>query len=211
MIESRANRQQEAQNATIDLSEDDRFALQRMLRFLYTGDYFELYKQELQNALDSPGSQKFTLDTPATSTDPNPPTATTHDSINTPSSLPSLKRKRGDDSKQVERRHKSKKRTATAALNNALVYALAEKYDIKDLKDASQKKFAALCLNGRWYDDDILATMRTVYSTTLAGDRGLRDSILTVYSRNHSQLLQNPGLPTLLTEDSELALDVLKT
>ncbi|KAL8960478.1 MAG: hypothetical protein Q9183_005458 [Haloplaca sp. 2 TL-2023] len=202
----------EAQNATIDLSEDDPQALKRMLRFLYTANYRELDEADLrEEALQSPVSLTRTPNTSATPSNPKTPTTSTHKSTISPSPLPSLKRKRVDDNKSVDTTHESKKRTATAALNNALVYALAEKYNIKDLKDVSRTKFAARALNGSWNGTDILTTINTVYSTTPAGDRGLRDSILSVYARNHSRLLQNPELPTLLTKDSELALDVLKT
>ncbi|KAL8969499.1 MAG: hypothetical protein Q9183_001970, partial [Haloplaca sp. 2 TL-2023] len=138
----------EAQNATIDLSEDDPQALQRMFRFLYTADYNELDEADPQEkALHRPGSQTLTPNTSTAPSNPKAPTINTPNSTISPSSLPSLKRKRADGNQKTDTTHESQKRTATAALNNALVYALAEKYNIQDLKGVSRTKFAARALN----------------------------------------------------------------
>lgn len=58
-------------------------------------------------------------------------------------------------------------------LNNVLVYALADKYDIPELKELAKRKFHALMEN-EWTSMEFQAVTDAVFETTLSQDTSLR-------------------------------------
>ncbi|KAL8635557.1 MAG: hypothetical protein Q9226_009345, partial [Calogaya cf. arnoldii] len=114
---------QEAHKAKIDISDDDLPSLQRMLKFLYTTGYND-EDEPLGNKGEATRSGKTEHN--ALSRDHQKPVSTT------PSSNPREAEKGDKDDAQT------KKIDATTRLNNVLVYALADKYDIPLLKDLAK-------------------------------------------------------------------------
>lgn len=97
---------------------------------------------------------------------------------------------------------------ASAPLNNVLVYALAEKYDIKPLKELARCKFE-IRSSESWHDSDILHILKEIYRTTPAADRGLRDIIINVCSRYMDDLMVRGEFRQILNDDASLAFEML--
>lgn len=59
-------------------------------------------------------------------------------------------------------------------MNNALVYALANKYDVPNMKFMAKDKFTSFTKDVGWPCKDFIETVNTVYRTTPDDDNGLR-------------------------------------
>lgn len=96
-------------------------------------------------------------------------------------------------------------------LVDAKVYAMADKYDISDLKHLAQEKFAA-ALNAGWDIVSFPDVVETVYTTTLASDRGLRDNLAPVFLEHKAELRGHEGFMGLVKSklaDGEFSVDVI--
>ncbi|KAL8700684.1 MAG: hypothetical protein Q9201_005313 [Fulgogasparrea decipioides] len=193
--------QQEAQSGKIDLSEDDPQALERMLVYLYTADYDDVDQSDAEGK-DDAADAADAADTASTSAEDDYAFAQSPTELST--SPIGQKRKRCE-----EEIHQSREATASARLNNVLVYALADKYDIQALKELSRVKFEAR-LGEEWDGDDVLTLLKVIYQSTPSDDRELRGIILKVYSRHKDELMVNPRFPEILGTDGLLAFDVLR-
>ncbi|KAL8896810.1 MAG: hypothetical protein Q9207_007527 [Kuettlingeria erythrocarpa] len=176
----------EAHENRIDLSDDDPAALQRMLTYLYTLEYDD--EDPVDDSEENGSSEAVTLNAIAENrqgeADP------------TPNNL--------DEPPQVN---------VSALLNNVLVYALAEKYDIQPLKDLAHQKFATRSMFA-WEDDKLVAVAKMVYNTTPTTDRGLRIMIALsccdYIDQSSGDFLESSKLEQLCTKDGALTFDILK-
>ena len=75
-------------------------------------------------------------------------------------------------------------------MNNVLVYAVAEKYDIPDLKELAQVKFQSLAWS-KWPHEDFYALTEMVFSTTPDTDMGLRQTVLDLCGEHFQDILKN--------------------
>ena len=75
-------------------------------------------------------------------------------------------------------------------MSNVLVYAVAEKYDIPDLKALAKRKFQDVA-ESKWPLDDFHAVAEAVFSTTPDGDMGLRQTILDVCEEHFQEILRD--------------------
>ena len=75
-------------------------------------------------------------------------------------------------------------------MNNVLVYAVAEKYDIPDLKDLAKTKFQNLAWS-KWPHDHFYALAEAVFSTTPDTDMGLRQIVLDLCEQHFQDILKN--------------------
>ncbi len=75
-------------------------------------------------------------------------------------------------------------------MNNVLVYAIAEKYDIAELKELAKRKFQMVA-NSKWPHNNFLAVVGEVFSTTPDGDMGLRQVVLDACRRNFQEILED--------------------
>lgn len=100
----------------------------------------------------------------------------------------------------------------SACLNNALTYALAEKYDIQGLKELAKHKFKLRSSSG-WTEANLLTLLEVVYNTTPTTDRGLRDIMSTICCSlidcTAGKLLSSPRYQGLISKDGTLAFDAL--
>lgn len=92
---------------------------------------------------------------------------------------------------------------------HAKIYALAEKYGIPGLKELALEKFSAAAdyISSRDYDEFALATS-VIYSSTIEGDKGLRDVVVKTILANKS-LLKHPAMEVTLTQINGLCYELL--
>ncbi|KAL8896809.1 MAG: hypothetical protein Q9207_007526 [Kuettlingeria erythrocarpa] len=187
----------EAHEAKIDLSDDDPETLQRLLSYLYTADYDYQVSAERNEAIDA-------AEAPITTSPPS----------DDPRYLPL----QGGKGSNTEASRELKNITPRDLLNNALVYALAEKYDVKTLKTLAKARFASRSV-GKWDDESVCAVLEVVYATTPTSDRGLRDIISEICARQldetqmiplgSSRLMSRWRFQALVHKDPSLAVDLL--
>ena len=139
------------------MDEDDPQAVKRLLLYLYMLDYPEDDKSDVPLTMDH--SHPPRLSSAATEVESLSGTMT--DSYDYPTS------------------------SDPRMMNNVLVYAVAEKYDIPDLKDLAKSKFLTLATS-KWPHVDLYAVLETIFSTTPDGDMGLRQIVLDI-CRQHAQ------------------------
>ena len=94
-------------------------------------------------------------------------------------------------------------------MNNALVYALADKYDIPELKELAKRKFQALA-SSKWPHDDFHAVTETVFSTTPDQDMGLRQIILDVCGEHSQEVLKDEESKAAFLCNKAIATAVLE-
>ncbi|KAI4199161.1 MAG: hypothetical protein LQ350_004791 [Teloschistes chrysophthalmus] len=197
---------QEAQIGKLDLSADDPNVVERFLSFLYTANYNEDDKDDTK---ETTGQGESSVDSVANASSMD--SGHVEDSALPPLSALSVPQT-GQKRKAVdEEKTEGMAEYASERLNDVLVYALADKYDVKDLKNLAIAKFQRSKDWEGWEDEDILTILRIVYETTPRTDRGLRDEILKIFSCHCDTLMDNPRLISMLDGDGQLARDILKT
>jgi len=88
------------------------------------------------------------------------------------------------------------------------MYEIADKYEVRGLKDLAREKFQRSCK--QFWDNDVFAVAaHHVFSTTPDSDKGLRDLVSLTISK-HMCLMDKPEIEALLTEFNGLAFDLLK-
>ncbi|KAF2085252.1 POZ domain-containing protein [Saccharata proteae CBS 121410] len=91
---------------------------------------------------------------------------------------------------------------------NALVYALADKYDCQSLKELALRKFEDA--NHSWHLEDLLDIVRAVYDTTPSTDRGLRDQVVDATHYNLDKLIYEPEFMDMLEDVPGFAADLTR-
>jgi hypothetical protein len=94
-------------------------------------------------------------------------------------------------------------------LNNVLVYAIAEKYGIAELKELAEAKFqgrARSLLSAMEFPKII----RELYRSTPSSDRGLRDIVSQVCAQQGRRIIDSPDLNAIIVEAGEFGLDLLR-
>jgi hypothetical protein len=94
-------------------------------------------------------------------------------------------------------------------LNNVLVYAIAEKYGIAELKEMAKAKFqgrARSLLSTKEFPEII----RELYRSTPSSDRGLRDIVSQVCAQQGRIIIDSPCLNAIIVEIGEFGLDLLR-
>lgn len=196
---------QEAQTGKVDLSADSPNALERLLSFLYTANYDDRGRDDAEEIT---GHGESSINSAANT--PSVTSAHNDDPILPPSSALSIPQT-GQKRKYVDVEEEEWiAELASRRSNNVLVYALADKYDVKELKNLAKAKFRSLSY-GDWDDESVLRVLQMVYGTTPGTDSGLRDEILHVYSRHSDTIMDNPRLVSMLDGDGQLARDIFKT
>ena len=105
--------------------------------------------------------------------------------------------------------HKTQSRNSISNLILPQVYALAEKYGIRYLKELACSNFKQAA-DTDWESPFYPATISAVYTSTLPGDRSLRD-ITVANSKIHiDSLLKNPEFETMMEENGEFGKDLVK-
>lgn len=93
-------------------------------------------------------------------------------------------------------------------MNNALVYAVAEKYDIPELKDLAKHKFQTLA-SSKWPHDGFHAITECIFTTTPDNDMGLRQIVLDICAEHFYDILKDEESRAGLLENQAIADVVL--
>jgi len=88
-------------------------------------------------------------------------------------------------------------------------YAIAEKYDIKDLKAFARSRFSAW-VKSNWNHPEFYSVVEEVYNSTPSNDRDIRDLVERTVKENITNVLHNDNFREMLTaEMGELGVAVL--
>lgn len=93
-------------------------------------------------------------------------------------------------------------------MNNVFVYAIAEKYDIPELKDLAKRKFETL-VRSKWPHDDFYNITKAVFSTTPDGDMGLRQNVMDVCGNHFQDILRDEQSGAAFLDNKVIAAAVL--
>lgn len=85
---------------------------------------------------------------------------------------------------------------------NALMYALAEKYDIDHLKTLAMAKFEGAASESLWAPAFARAA-HLVFTTTASSDEGLRNIVVSTLSQ-HRELIDYEGIASLIKTGNEI-------
>lgn len=92
-------------------------------------------------------------------------------------------------------------------LVHAKLYQMADKYDVVGLKDLCIEKYKSACLKF-WNDPEFAESAHHVYCTSSTRDKGLRSVVCQTIS-DHMELLKKPEVEDLMTEYNGLAFGLL--
>ncbi|KAL8917159.1 MAG: hypothetical protein Q9208_008128 [Pyrenodesmia sp. 3 TL-2023] len=197
----------EAQEGVIDLSVDDLDTVKRVLSYLYTADYDD----EDHRAFATVSSRSHTPSTDDSAPSPTFPSALVNvrnTTVETPEPAAAT------HPKETAAPAASPEQVSVAALlNNVLVYALAEKYDIRPLKTFAHHKFEIRAAQDwdDWNNKWIIAVLREVYAATPANDTLLRSAMHKVCDRYADCLMVDEEFSAMVKKDSGLAYEILKS
>lgn len=94
-------------------------------------------------------------------------------------------------------------------LLHARVYAVAEQYDMPDLKTLAKEKYEE-SVGRNWNSASFVASLKIIYETTPESDRDLKGVALAVAGQNVEALCDRPEFVELCTEYAEITYDILK-
>lgn len=183
---SKADGEQEATTATITLDDDDPSTVDRMLLYLYTLDYPDADVQDIP-------AKDVAMDN---SLPPDPQNKT---STATGEEM---------DSGTVSELGESATLDDPRMMNNVLVYAIAEKYDIPELKDLAKRKFETL-VNSKWPHEDLDTVTEAIFSTTPDGDMGLRQVVIDICAQHFQEILKDEASKAAFLEYKGITTGVL--
>lgn len=195
---------QEAHDGVIDLSADDLDTVKRVLSYLYTADYYD----EDPLAVPTLSSRSHTPATDDGAPFPTFPSA----SINVRKrKIQTPEPRAATDLKEIAAPSTSPQEVSLSALlNNVLVYALAEKYDIQPLKGFAYQKFQNRAAY-KWDAEDIITVLQQVYAATPANDTLLRGAIHQVCDRYADCLMIIQEFVAMVKKDGALACEMMNS
>lgn len=97
---------------------------------------------------------------------------------------------------------------STGLTTNALMYALADKYRIDDLKELSRLKFAKAAAI-RWQSREFVSAVQIICETTSKADMGLRNVVANTVNA-HRELMDNKEIQKLFDSGNGLAWELVK-
>lgn len=95
-----------------------------------------------------------------------------------------------------------------ALFSSVRVYAIADKYDIPNLKELARQRFCDWA-EEKWACEDFPAIAREIFETTPNKDRGLRDVVVRLVALHADSFTKNDKSRQLIEEIGELGLSVL--
>lgn len=115
----------------------------------------------------------------------------------------------------VQQQAKSSKRAKTskgsprALLFNTKVYIAADKFDIPALKKLATEKYTA-SVSDHWNSPEFCEGAHFLWNNSMAGDRTLRDVVITAGHQNFKSLLDRGEFVTLMKEHGDFGLEIAK-
>ena len=218
--------EQESIKNEISLPGDDPKLVRLMLDYLYQSDYE--FKAETCNGLASDEEHVPNPESPvAQAIDKfeglvvaSPQEEAREDLWSLPSKSPGKKGKRDSRFGQASQSGlESKSATIDGSARHgfdetelhvhAKVYALADKYGIRDLENVAQAKFADAA-SRHWNTGSFPLAIQVVYSSTPDNHQGLRDVVINTISK-HRELLMKAEVETLVKNVNGLAFGLLES
>jgi len=93
---------------------------------------------------------------------------------------------------------------------NALVYAMAEKYEILPLKELAKQKTAEAMERGNWGMEAFVEALDTVWTTTPQSDRGLRDQCIPFFLKHKHIIRSDKIFVEIVRNNGDLAVDIVQ-
>ena len=93
--------------------------------------------------------------------------------------------------------------------HSALVYAIADKYEVLGLKTCVLQNVSAYLRGKKFHSDDFIECIPRVWTSTLPSDKGLRNIFLECFFVNRADFFEDPGIMSRLKTVEEFASDVL--
>ena len=177
------------------MDHDDPQTLERMLRYLYTSDYLD-------------------EDAPSIADGSVAPHVAAEDVITDRYRPPHLRRKRSPSTEEkmdfetVLKESEALTPNGAKMMNNVLVYAIAERCDVPELKELAKSKFRIFA-NSKWPLEDFHDVADAIFTTTHEGDMGLRQLILDICARNFQEIMRDVQSRADYLDNSAIAEVVL--
>ncbi len=171
---------QDAKPARIDLEEDDPKAVNRILIYLYTLDYPDGEVPHTQKPTKAHNTSK-----PPHLRHPIQPVVS-----------PGLESTNNAN-------------TESKLTSNALVHALAEKYDLPGLKIIAKEKFVSVTKNTEWPYNNFAEAVETVCNTAPSSDHELTDMIIDICASHIPEIVHDPELSAIIVGNGGLGLDIM--
>ena len=192
----------------VDLSDHILADLDRLLEYLYTGEYSDpatesadaavsLNANNPEEAMPSALSNDFNHDMKV---DAGVSSNVDSPQEGMPSALPigSSHDPEGDEE------------GCSAPLRHARMYAIGDRYDISPLKDLAKSKFGVTVCRDRPSTDIFLDLIEYVHTSTPDSDRGLRDPIQEIIGANAEYFLMNQEIIEIMLNVPTVAVDMCK-
>jgi hypothetical protein len=97
--------------------------------------------------------------------------------------------------------------SANGLLIHSRMYALADYYNIPPLKNLSKTKFRKAAQT-HWDSPEFGQAIEIIFTSTLYGDRGLRQVVKEIVQEHHS-VMEKPEIESIMRESPDFAYDVL--
>lgn len=183
------------------LEDDDPDTVKRMLLYLYTCDYDDGIS-ELEEAASC--SKEEEADGEGESgpvrTSQAMPGIDTAETVST---------KSPEEEATVEVSEGASNMEESLLLNNVMVYTIAEKYDIFELKELAKAKFlsqADTLLSSHEFPE----VVKTIYKSTPSKDRGLRDIVSQVCVKQVRELMEDEAFKGIISDVGDFGIDILR-
>jgi hypothetical protein len=183
------------------LEDDDPDTVERMLLYLYTCDYDDGISKLVEAATCS---KKEEADGEGQSSPVRTSQATP--GIDTAKTVPT---ESPEEKAAVEVSEGESNMKESLLLNNVMVYAIAERYDISELKELAKAKFlsqADTLLSSHEFPE----VVKTIYTSTLSKDRGLRDIVSQVCVKQVRELMEDQAFQGIISDVGDFGIDILR-
>jgi hypothetical protein len=171
-----------------------------MLQYMYTQDYDDEALSGNQSSNQKPAIEDGTGDSESI-----------EDIEGTLSSIGDLEPVKGHISGQAANGPDGQTPDSESKLyNNALVYAIADKYNISQLKELSKTKFISCLPKAVLGHEPFVSVIKLVYKSTPCSDRGLRDVVSQHCSAHMKELLGIERFKAAVQNDGYIGLDLVQ-
>ncbi|MCJ1453779.1 hypothetical protein MMC28_004128 [Mycoblastus sanguinarius] len=93
-------------------------------------------------------------------------------------------------------------------MNNALVYAIGEKYNLEPLKQLAVTKFSAYTDQVRPWIDEFASVVRFIYETTHADGDALRDLVVKACSPHFKDIMSSRNWREIMVDFGDFGLGI---
>ena len=95
-------------------------------------------------------------------------------------------------------------------MNNVAVCAIAQKYEIDELKKLAKAKFRKLWLSQKVPNHGLYGIIDAVFETTTINDPGLRNVVVKYCADHHTEIVRDDALCSIIKDNGEFSLALLR-